>query len=491
MCQKPTDSEPYKKCLDCNKLFHEGCITGKIASALKSSWKCLKCATGLRLRSKSCDTRESIPVIKSVTKNVKKQLTSVDEEINKQSQSVNAQQVQNGPPPAIVTVNDTEAEPKSPADPLKDAHNPDIQVDTTENVTEMLAAIQHNTQGKSADDGNITLLLVNVVKSLMETNKSVQSELKLLREKIEELETSSSTHEKTLRNYKTVSYDLLDSVRDESKTTNKLFEKRLKEISESNSCILQAVEQVTIKYKTNNNERRDTKRDEKNKRHENDNNDANQTNVFIKGIPRNLTASSLFNYFGSYGPIESHIIIQQRKVAFINYRRSADAAQAIKNMNHFNLEGQKISCELSTNKFIMNAQTNTMNFQARDSGHWKKSQNRQKPFKENQFDHRESRQTHQRSRQYDRNRTSRSESGQSANHVNKETSYQEDQQLQHAITQQGDVQQTQAWTQFPQMQHQFVAATLHQIQPYIVNPHWAGPLHQQSMPMIMPNYVRS
>lgn len=88
----------------------------------------------------------------------------------------------------------------------------------------------------------------------------------------------------------------------------------------------------------------------------------NETNIFVKNLPRGFNTSSLQNYFGAFGHIVSHRIISKRNVAFINFKSSAEANNAINNMNDFDMDGKLIRCELSRNAFI--ASSTSENFRS-------------------------------------------------------------------------------------------------------------------------------
>lgn len=68
----------------------------------------------------------------------------------------------------------------------------------------------------------------------------------------------------------------------------------------------------------------------------------------ITNLNFRTTIDDLFHLFKQYGELdECRLIINERNeskgYAFISYKRSRDAQEAIKDLNHFRLEGREIN----------------------------------------------------------------------------------------------------------------------------------------------------
>lgn len=203
-CNDPTEDEPYTTCISCNKLFHVACIPTKISNALKGCWKCPKCAVSTRrldARSLSLDDMRSRP---TATKKIMKKangsthkLTDVDEEsVSHSDATEKTKQSRTGvnqSPRNIasrIITNDINAEftqANSQIDQPTDTQA-DMRTITPQNINEMLTIIANHSQNENKHGADLTSLFTTVIRGFIETNVSVQNELKLLREKIERLE---------------------------------------------------------------------------------------------------------------------------------------------------------------------------------------------------------------------------------------------------------------------------------------------------------------
>lgn len=143
---------------------------------------------------------------------------------------------------------------------------------------------------------------------------------------------------------------------------------------------MESIDQLNYKIKsivTGNSNGNENSKDKNNEKQTEPSHNENLTNVLVQNIPSNLTESSLLNYFGIYGNINSHAIVRRRNLAFINYDDPQSAREAIAYKNNFELEGQTINCKLSNNKFDRSKPSkfsNDANFRSKYTHHRPRAQ---------------------------------------------------------------------------------------------------------------------
>ncbi|GAB5370010.1 hypothetical protein AAMO2058_001455600 [Amorphochlora amoebiformis] len=81
------------------------------------------------------------------------------------------------------------------------------------------------------------------------------------------------------------------------------------------------------------------------------------TNIYISGLPKDITDSSLEDLFGRYGKVISTKVIMNRHTgtplgtALVRMESNEEAAASIEHLNGFSLEGgQMLSCRFANEK---------------------------------------------------------------------------------------------------------------------------------------------
>lgn len=136
----------------------------------------------------------------------------------------------------------------------------------------------------------------------------------------------------------------------------------------------------------------------------------NRKIVYVGQLPLNTTESTLINYFSEFGGIDNVFINNNRHFAFIRFAESCNAHNAVRNMNGFNINKQRVTCEMSKIQVI--PQTESINprnvkyrvndsvynnnncnnlfdndFHKRDKGNFRRQKSQRKRQKQNHHSH--------------------------------------------------------------------------------------------------------